>query len=59
MKLTALDLMVIYDTLNVSLSIKDGGRLFNFTSETRDAVAKKIVALLHKTEIAEIEELGE
>jgi predicted ABC-type transport system involved in lysophospholipase L1 biosynthesis ATPase subunit len=48
MKLTALDLAVIVDTLNGSLSIK-GGDLFNYTEEARKTVIGRIIGIMKQS----------
>ena len=57
MKLTALELAVILDTLRGSLALSEGGRLFAYTQKTREDVLNRIAGIMQKATI-ELDDVG-
>lgn len=53
MTLNALDLYVIADTLNGSLTVMDGGSLFHIKEDARRETMHKVQALMKTTEVKE------
>jgi len=51
MKLSALDLAVIADTLHGSTSIQDGGSVFRYKEKIREDIMKKIHVLMKDIEV--------
>lgn len=51
MKISLGDLNVIVDTLLGTTSIHDGARLFKYTTDTRDRVAKKLIEAMAKVNL--------